>query len=229
MSIKIPYIRKEKSTLFSSSAIAMLLLAGPLVISNFLFQPVQAQTAMTFKTLKPAISSDGNLLLTFDAQGTTSSSTPSQVDITNGTIQWQENPNGPTATGEIKSGEFSNNTRGGKITFTTSIENFTYNVYSDCRTSENSIIDVTKETFSGGDVQYFMGPVECTSSQGDTKSSSMSGTTTTTHDSDGDGIPDSSDRCTHNSNQRCYKEDTTTQQEQQPSSSSSGTGNQTKG
>jgi hypothetical protein len=28
-------------------------------------------------------------------------------------------------------------------------------------------------------------------------------------DGDGDGIPDSSDRCTHNSNSRCYKEEGT--------------------
>jgi hypothetical protein len=59
-------------------------------------------------------------------------------------------------------------------------------------------------------------------------------TTTTTQDSnrdsrdgdeDRDGIPDSSDRCTHNSNPRCFKEgDTTTQQQ----SSSDATGNQTR-
>jgi hypothetical protein len=39
-------------------------------------------------------------------------------------------------------------------------------------------------------------------------------------DGDGDGIPDSSDRCTHNSNPRCFKEGdtsttTTTQQQHQ--------------
>jgi hypothetical protein len=39
-----------------------------------------------------------------------------------------------------------------------------------------------------------------------------------------DGIPDSNDRCTHNSNHRCFKEDTASQQQ----SSSIGTGNQTR-
>jgi hypothetical protein len=63
-------------------------------------------------------------------------------------------------------------------------------------------------------------------------SSSMTGTTTTTQDSDGDGIPDSSDKCIHNSNQRCFKEGnsttTTHEQEQPPSTSSNNrTGNQT--
>jgi len=45
MSVKMPYIRKEKSTLFSSSALAMpLLVASPLLLlSNLLLvQPVQA-------------------------------------------------------------------------------------------------------------------------------------------------------------------------------------------
>ena len=43
-------------------------------------------------------------------------------------------------------------------------------------------------------------------------------------DSDGDGIPDSSDSCTHNSNPRCFKEgdDSTTEQP------SNRTGNQTR-
>jgi hypothetical protein len=61
-------------------------------------------------------------------------------------------------------------------------------------------------------------------------SSSMTGTNTTQNrDSDGDGIPDSSDKCTHNSNLRCFKEgDTsgTTTQQEQPSSSIAG--NQTR-
>jgi hypothetical protein len=55
----------------------------------------------------------------------------------------------------------------------------------------------------------------------------MTGTTAQDRDSnsrdgdgDGDGIPDSSDRCTHNSNPRCFKEGdtsttTTTQQQHQ--------------
>jgi hypothetical protein len=59
----------------------------------------------------------------------------------------------------------------------------------------------------------------------------MTGTTTTTQDSDGDGIPDSSDKCIHNSNPRCFKEGeasstTTTTQQEQPSSNR--TGNQTR-
>src|SRR5262245_32584015 len=95
----LPFFRKDTlSTLLVLSAAIALLLTSSTLSFNVLLQPVQAQTTMTFKTLKPAISQDGTLLLTFDAQGTTSSSTPSQVDITNGTIQWQVNPNGQSVT-----------------------------------------------------------------------------------------------------------------------------------
>ena len=57
---------------------------------------------------------------------------------------------------------------------------------------------------------------------------------TESRDSDGDGIPDSNDRCASNSNQRCFKEGDTsttsssTTTHQQPSSSN-GAGNQTRG
>ena len=81
--IKIPYIRKNTSTLFtiSAAAIALLPLASPLLLlSNILLQPVQAQTTMTFKTSKPATYTDPDtgqeFTLTFDAQGTTTSSGP---------------------------------------------------------------------------------------------------------------------------------------------------------
>ena len=59
----------------------------------------------------------------------------------------------------------------------------------------------------GGRTINFEGPVECSSSSqggGDT-AYSMTGSSQE-RDSDGDGIPDSSDRRTSNSNQGCYKE-----------------------
>jgi hypothetical protein len=73
------------------------------------------------------------------------------------------------------------------------------------------------------------GDGDTTTAQQPSSSSPMTATTTQdsnrdSRDSDGDGIPDSSDSCTHNSNPRCYKEgDTTTQ-----SSSTSMAGNQTR-
>jgi len=219
----LPYFRKDTSTLvtISTVAIALLLLASPLLpLSNpILLQPVQAQTTLSFRTPSPANGDSGTL--TFDAQGTSSTSDPSKVDITNGTIQWQTDQ---TYTGEIYSGSFNNNTRGGEIAFNTKLNNLDASVSSPCRSADSNPITLTIQQYQ---TENFNGPVECSSSQGggNTASSSM---TATAQDSDGDGIPDSSDRCTHNSNPRCFKEgdNNTTTTQQQPSSNR--TGNQTR-
>jgi hypothetical protein len=227
MSIKIPYLRKDTSTLlvFSAAATLMLLLASPLVLPNplLLLQPAQAQTELTFQTPKPATGTDphgDSISLTFYAQGTPSTSNPSSVDITNGTIYYEVL--GGTYTGGITSVSFTNNTSGGHISFETSVGAGPFTVTSNCSTSDNNEIRLT-----GG--YSLKGPVECTSSSsqggGGNTTSSMTGTTTTTQDSDRDGIPDSSDSCTHNSNQRCFKEGYTTTQQQ---SSTSLPGNQTR-
>jgi hypothetical protein len=61
-------------------------------------------------------------------------------------------------------------------------------------------------------VGYFYGPVYCSIGGGNTAqpsfSSSLTGTSQDKYskDGDGDGILDSSDRCTRNSNPRCIKE-----------------------
>ena len=235
-----PFVRKKISpTLLAFSAIALLLLASSplLLLSNpLLLQPVQAQTTtMTFKTPKPAIgSTDQSLLLTFDAQGNSSTPNPSSVDITNGTIQWQAQGVG-NVTAEINGGNF-NNRRGGQISLSTTLDEIPYTIQSECSTSERNIIYELKTVGNEPpSYQTFTGPVECSSSSSQgggnstTQSSSSPGTTTTTQDIDGDGIPDSSDRCTHNSNPRCFKEggDTSTTTNPQESSSSTA-GNQTR-
>ena len=89
----LPYFNKDRSTLLILSAIVLLLLAsGPMLFFNLL-QPAQAQTTMTFRTPEPA---DGTLpccplmetaTLTFDVQGTVSSSDPQTAKITGGIIQ----------------------------------------------------------------------------------------------------------------------------------------------
>lgn len=229
-------MRKEISStllVLSATAIALLLLASPLVVSNFLLQPIQAQTSMTFKTPTPAIGAFGSL--TFDAHGTTSPSDPQSADITNGTIQLQGDN---TYTGEISSGSFTNTTHRGKIfpeiSFSARMNNDDYSVSTVCSTSGSNGITLSNQYGSQG----YTGPVECSKGDGNTassSSSSMTGTSAQDSDGDGDGIPDSSDRCPNNSHHRCYKEggdtssttSSSTQQEQQPSSSSSGNGNQT--
>jgi hypothetical protein len=85
----IPYLRNNISISLALSAIALLLFASP-VLSNFLLQPVQAQTTMTFKTPQPAngnIVPSGQATVTFDGQGTASTAS--------GTIQlYIPDPNG---------------------------------------------------------------------------------------------------------------------------------------
>jgi hypothetical protein len=248
----IPFSRKEVSTFLAlSAAIALLLLSSPLPLSNFLLQPAQAQTTMTFKTLKPATYTDPDtgqeFTLTFDAQGTATASGPQAAKITNGTIHTPDfNGDGSqTLTGSITSGAYITSRQPPGIQFYATIQNVVYLVESACTTSDDNPISISATGSSNGFV--FSGAVECSPSEGggDTtaqpSSSSLTGSSQGTDrgsssssnstDSDRDGIPDSSDRrCTHNSHQRCFKEDTTThqqqQQQQQPSSSN---GNQTKG
>jgi hypothetical protein len=78
----------------------------------------------------------------------------------------------------------------------------------------------------------FNGRVGCNPSP---PQSSMAAGSSQDRDSDGDGIPDSSDNCPNHSHHRCFKEGdnnttttSTTDQQQQPSSSSNGNGNQTR-
>jgi hypothetical protein len=233
MSIKIPYMRKKASTLLTLSAIA-LLLSSPMLFFNVL-QPVQAQTLMTFKTLGPARGTDPatriDFNLTFDAYGTTNSPNPQSVKITGGTVQLQQDPenNGRIYNGTAFDGAYTNDSKlGPNFYFSTTLGQTGYSISSACSTSDLNNIDLTIEdlTVQAG------GGVECSTGGGGNTASSSS-MTGPTQDSDGDGMPDSSDRCASNSNQRCFKEgdDTSnsTTQQQPSSSSSNGTGNQTKG
>jgi hypothetical protein len=74
MSIKIPYMRKDTSTLLIISAAIALLLASSLLLSNPLIQPALAQTSMTFNTQSAGGSfqccPNNPATPTFDAQGT---------------------------------------------------------------------------------------------------------------------------------------------------------------
>ena len=226
--------KKISPTLFtvSAAAIALLLLASPLLpFPNPLLQPVQAQTTtMTFKTSKAANSEDRNYMLTFDAQGTLSSNFSGYQPM-NGTFQINSTSDGGIInSGDIERGRLSNNNQG--VVSIILVSRITA-IETSCSTSATNSILVDEDLYRGA--------VEC-EPVGDTTvqpSSPVTGTAITEdRDSDGDGIPDSSDNCTHNSNPRCFKEgDTssgTTTHEQQPSStspspsSSSSSGNQTR-
>jgi hypothetical protein len=155
---------------------------------------------MSFQTTKPAIARDPNTgqeyALTFDAKGTTSSSDATSGSITSGTFQISSNGNVLTS-GHISRGQFSNNSNGASISMVSTVivgqDTYHYDISTDCSTFEDNKIDVL--VIDGPHTEY-SGPVECSPAEGGGAD----------RDSDGDGIPDSSDKCANNSNPRCYKE-----------------------
>jgi hypothetical protein len=232
--VNIPYLRKKVSISLAFSA-AILLLASPvLLLSNLLLQPVQAQTPVSFQTTtEPAADGGSNLSfrttqpadgsldcsrteasLTFDGQGTAASDNQSAT-ITSGTFQITSIRDGQkSASGSINGGEYVYNSGSlaiiGRIDL---VQNFTepcipergaqLAMISECSTSNINDISIMF-TENGADFGTFHGAVEC-SQGGDTPS--MTGSSQD-RDSDGDGIPDSSDKCPHNSYHRCFKEAT---------------------
>jgi hypothetical protein len=231
MTNNIPYMRKDtSSTLLVGSAIAVLLLASSVLpLSNPVLQPVQATTIFptSMQTQNPvdlgkSCSSAPDATLNFEAKG-------NGETLTNGTFQIT---NGSSSSGQILwSGDLSRARSQEGILLD-------YGVHGNvpvCGIGSGHLLEIETGcggygihlSTDGGNIgDYFPGVVNCElpSDTAAQPSSSMTGTTNT-QDSDGDrdGIPDSSDRCTHNSNPRCFKEgDTTTQ------SSTSMGGNQTR-
>ena len=211
MSIKIPYMRRKISTILTLSAIA-LLLSSPLMFFNFV-QLVQAQTTLSFRTTQTGangtLCTNDKATLTFEATGTPSSSNPQHAGITSGTFQVTNSSGVILYSGNIHSGSFINNTSGGSLGLDYEINRSIkgacgsggeiLSLSTVCSTANFNDISIHGST--GYDFGDFSGAVEC--SRGGDTISSMTGNA---QDSDGDGIPDSSDRCTHNSNHRCFRE-----------------------
>jgi hypothetical protein len=270
----IPYLRNNISiSLTLSAAIALLLFASPLVLSNPLLQTAQASQSISGARTQAPV--DGTLScggganpidakLTFTVQGTSIDNT--WYNIHNGTFQLTNSSNGQIlysySGGNQAGGYISIDNRytwtivpgfgldGGK--FLCGDNSITMYVTTTCN-GEFETITINRGT--GGSIGTFPNAViQCgdfgdgdTTAQPPSSSSSPSPmTATTTQDSnrdsrdsdgDGDGIPDSSDKCTHNSNPRCFKEGeasstttttTTNTNTTQQQSSSSMTGNQTR-
>lgn len=221
MIVNIPFLRKEVSTLLALFAIALLLTISLLLpLSNFL-QPVQAQTAMNFRTPIPASGTmtktpNINATLTIDVHGTLlvnseKLDTTGAYKITSdrdGTILLS----GPIA--QVEGCCLTNDSSSGKpIRLIDDPSGPHILISTSCSTSATNHIDVTN-LISEDDDGHFQGPVECSPQGGNTttnqqQSSSMTAGSSQEHDGDGDGIPDSSDRCANNSNTRCFKEEGT--------------------
>jgi hypothetical protein len=257
----IPFSRKEASTFLAlSAAIALLLMSSPLVLSNLLLQPVQATVLYTsLQTPNPVALGDNcnvaNAQITFDAQGSPSSG--SSVTLTSGTFQVTDISSGQTLwSGDLSSGsiaEYDSNTEDTNVEIVYNVDNSSVVcgageqlwVYTYCLQGPPPSPSIVLETDAGA-MGGVNGAVDCSTPRDTTAQPSSSPmTATTTQDSirdsrdgdgDRDGIPDSSDRCTHNSNPRCFKEGeastttttTTNTNTTQQQSSSSMSGNQTK-
>jgi hypothetical protein len=205
------------------AAIALLLLASPLVFSNPLLQPVQAQTAMTFRTPTAASGTmskypDLTATLTFDVHGTRLVNSEKLDTI--GTYKITSNRNGEILnSGSITQVEgccLTNDSSNGKpIRLIDSPAAIQILISTSCSTLATNHIDVTNFG-SENDDGHFQGAVECSPQGGNTtttttttttqQSSSSSMTGTTTQDRDGDRIPDANDNCPNLPNTRCYKE-----------------------
>jgi hypothetical protein len=258
MTNNIPYLRNKIPTLLTLSATAIaLLLSSPPVLFNFLLQPVQATVLYTsLQTPNPVALGDNcnvaNAQITFDAQGSSSSGS-SPVTLTSGTFQVTDISSGQTLwSGDLSSGsiaEYDSNTEDTNVEIVYNVDNSSVVcgageqlwVYTYCLQGPPPSPNIVLETDVGA-MGGVNGAVDCGTPRDTTEQPSSSPmTATTTQDSnrdstdgDGDGIPDSSDRCTHNSNPRCFKEDisntttsSTTHEQDQPSSSN-GAGNQTR-
>ena len=241
--------------MLSTAIALLVISSSVLPLSNppLLLQPVQAQSNVdaSIGTAAPSSGNDNCLAtstaITFDANGTASSS--GDLKITSGTFNVTSSGEQTSYSGNINNGTFESNDEGGaELTFKGTVEHiststlnckmiqgYTYQIFTSC-SLVNTPVYIYTSYFDQSNNQFqvgqFQGVVECSPLPGEgstqpSSSESTTGTTTQSRDSDEDrdGIPDSSDRCTHNSNPRCFKEDTTTQQQQ---SSSSMAGNQTR-
>ena len=225
----IPYLRNKISISLVLSAIALLTISSlPLPNPLLLLQPVQATTFPTsIQTQNPvklgrSCSSAPDATLTFEAKGNGTTLTNGTFQITNGSSSGQTLWSGDLFRARSQEGILLVYGVHGNVPVCGIGSGHLLEIETDCGGYGN--INLSTD---GGNIGSVFGMVNCEfpSDTAAQPSPTMTGTTNT-QDSDRDGIPDSSDRCTHNSNPRCFKEgDTTTQQQQ---SSSNRTGNQTR-
>jgi hypothetical protein len=149
------------------------------------------------------------------------------VDIASGTFKVTSIRDGQISySGNLHAGTFSNNSGGGgerialigmvmHVSNNTncSIEGTTYQILAQCSTSNDGASNpVSISTWytaqSSVNIRNFNGVVECSQGGDTTTPQSSSSMTGTTQDGDGDGVPNSSDRCHNTPNPRCFKEAT---------------------
>jgi hypothetical protein len=210
-------LRREISISLTLSAAVLMLLTSPLLLFNLL-QPIQAQTAMSFKTPTPASGTmsvspiEGEeVTLTFDVHGTRLVN--SEKLDTNGAYQITSKHDGKILySGSLPAVQgccLTNDSSAGKpIHLLGDPIGAGISISTSCSTLATNHIDVLRLGPGPTDIAHFQGPVECSPQGGNAtqQSSSSSMTGTTTQDGDGDGILDANDNCPNLSHTRCYKE-----------------------
>ncbi len=208
-----------------------MLLTSPLILFNLV--PVQAQSSVSLRTAERANGvvecSNTGATLTFDAQGSPSSSNPQRVDITGGTFKINDRGEGGHIlySGHITNGRFYNSSGGGgSLILYTAVDRVPNGTSACASTGDTLTIDASCSTSNGNPIEVgflgrdpggfgnFNGAVDCSQrGGGDTttpqSSSSSSMTGTTTQDGDGDGIPNANDNCPNLPHTRCFKEGNT--------------------
>jgi len=212
----------SSALLFTAAAILLLMMTSS-SLPLFNLVPAQAQNSVSFQTVQPAqgtLCTGEQAYLTFDAQGTTTSSGSPILKMAGGTFQITDSSRSRQIlySGNIQRGEFNDTGQEAKISLAYFVNhvsdtahpctttNDLFFIYSSCSTSENNSITTHfssgNEPFTGG-VECSLGDNTATTTQ---QSSPSTGTTTTAQDRDGDGIPDANDNCPNLPNTRCYKE-----------------------
>jgi hypothetical protein len=163
-----PYMRKKISpTLLALSAAIALLLTSQMLFFNVLLQPVQASQLppIAFKTPEPAISFNGSLALTFEAEGFTCPSSCDDGDITSGTFLLNHTDgSGQVDSGTLQRGDasaFINQSSGVTISLNYEGKNGGgYVILASCSTSDTNHIGVLVPPDQSSEIS-FRGGVEC--------------------------------------------------------------------
>jgi hypothetical protein len=218
---------KISISLAFSGAILLLviLLASSLPLSNIL-QRVQAQSSLSFRTTKPARGfvecSHTAATLTFDAQGTPSSSTNLQrVNITSGTFQINSTTGGEVLySGNINTGRFSSSSVGGGLFLNAEVNDasevdddistcastgYSLTISTPCSTSNVNAIALGIRGHDLDGFGTFSGAVDCPQVGGGDTTQSMAAASR-----DGSGTPYSSYRCLDTHMPGCFKGEATT-------------------
>jgi hypothetical protein len=219
--VNIPYLRNKISILLAVSAILLLLTTSPLLLFN-LIPPIQASESSS-ASLHTAAPADGTVCpsstvakLVFDAEGTYSSPYREFTNI-RGSFQIYSDAGGNFSMlygGHIDGADFTPSRSGwllelhgaleGVYNNTTCVPKGSYQIQilTPCGNPAPITINLENKLHLGD----FNGRVGCDPAP--PQSSSTAAGSSQDRDCDGDGIPDSTDRCLHNSNPRCFKEAT---------------------